>query len=205
MLKALVLNCSLKSSAKVSSTEKLSKVVCDELEKYDVKTEMIRIADYNVLPGVATNEGEGDEWPVIHDKILNSEILIIASPTWVGAMSSFAMRIIERMDAMLSETGPDNLPVAYNHVAGFVAVGNEDGAKHVIGEISACLLELGFTVPGQAFTYFNNGSAMGKDYVDTDNKKGAERAEKNASLAARNLVGLAKALQAQPITTKRSR
>lgn len=36
--------------------------------------------------------------------------------------------LLERMDAMISETDDDERPVAYNRVAGVVVTGNEDGA-----------------------------------------------------------------------------
>lgn len=198
-MKALVINCSLKSAPEPSSTEQLANVLGDELAKYDVQAEVIRAADYAILPGVSSNEGQGDDWPKIREKIVNAEILIMASPTWVGSMSSIAKRVIERMDAFLSETDEQDRPIAYNRVAGFVAVGNEDGAKHVIGEMAAELMELGFTIPGQSYTYFNNGVAMGDDYKDTANTKGKDQAAQNASMAAHTIASVARALNANPI------
>jgi hypothetical protein len=72
---------------------------------------------------------------------------------WLGRPSSVAQRVLERMDAMLSETDDDERPVAYNRVAGVVVAGNEDGAHHVISEVSGALADIGFTIPGQAWTY----------------------------------------------------
>ena len=37
----------------------------------------------------------------------------VATPTWVGQPSSVAKRVVERMDAMLSETDVDDRPVAF--------------------------------------------------------------------------------------------
>jgi multimeric flavodoxin WrbA len=34
---------------------------------------------------------------------------------------------------------------------------DEDGAHHVIAEVSQCLIDIGFTFPGQAWTYWNKG------------------------------------------------
>jgi multimeric flavodoxin WrbA len=56
----------------------------------------------------------------VRERILPSEILIVASPTWLGRPSSVAQRALERMDAMLSETDEEGRPVAYNRVAGVV-------------------------------------------------------------------------------------
>lgn len=198
-MKAIVLNCSLKESPEPSSTESLARIVVAELAKYSVSAETIRVADHNILPGVSSDEGKGDAWPPIRQKILDAEILILASPTWVGRMSSMAQKVIERMDAFLSETDSQKRPVAYNHVAGFICTGNEDGAKHTIGEMAACLMELGFTIPGHSYTYFNNGASMGDDYKDSQDDKAKERAHKNGAMMASNLVAVARALQATPM------
>jgi multimeric flavodoxin WrbA len=53
----------------------------------------------------------------IHDKILGAEILIIAAPMRLGRPSSIAQRVLERLDAMLSERADEGRPVAYNRVA----------------------------------------------------------------------------------------
>lgn len=116
-MKALILNCILKPSPQKSNTEALARVVMQALEKCGVESEILRVVDHNVKPGVSSDEGEGDEWPSIRSKILASDILIMASPTWLAQMSSVAKRVLERMDALLSETDDQKRPIAYNHVA----------------------------------------------------------------------------------------
>ena len=103
-MKALVLNCTLKPSPTVSNTEALARVVAERLETEGVETEEIRLVDLNIKPGVRTDEGPGDDWPGVRERILASEILVFATPTWLGRPSSVAQRALERMDAMLSET-----------------------------------------------------------------------------------------------------
>lgn len=167
------------------------------LEKHGVETELIRVLDYNIKPGVSSDEGNGDEWPTIRAKILASDILIMASPTWLAQMSSVAKRVLERMDALLSEQDEQGRPIAYNRVAGFVVTGNEDGAHHVINEMSGALLDIGFTIPGQAWTYWNKGPGPGESYLQTDYKH--EWSQKTGEAAAANLVAVASALRARPI------
>lgn len=199
-MNAIVLNCTLKPSPESSNTEKLAGEVIAELERRGVGTEIVRVVDHDVAPGVETVLGPvhpGDEWPAIHDRILAAEILILATPTWVAQPSSVAKRVIERMDAMLSETDDEGRPVAFNHVAGFVVTGNEDGAHHVIGELTQAVTDIGFTVPGQAFTYWNMGPGPGPDYADTDH--GHDYAASTGRAAAANLVAAAEALAARPI------
>lgn len=196
-MKALILNSTLKRSPETSNTEALARVVMSALEQQGVQTELLRVLDYNVLPGVSSDEGDGDEWPQLREKILACNILIIATPTWLGQPSSVSKRVLERMDAMLSEQDEEGRPVAYNKVAGVVVTGNEDGAHHVINEISGALLDIGFTVPGQAWTYWNKGPGPGETYLETDYKR--DWSKSTGELMAHNLVAVARALRVTPI------
>jgi multimeric flavodoxin WrbA len=197
-MRAIVLNCTLKKSPEPSNTDLLARPVIAGLHEQGAATEAYRVVDYNVLPGVQSDMGDGDQWPEIHEALLAAEILVIASPTWVGRPSSIAQRVLERMDAMISETGDDGMPVAYNKVAGVVVTGNEDGAHHVISEIAGALGDIGYTIPGQAWTYWNMGPGPGPDYSDTDH--GHEWAHKTAGTMARNLFAVASALKRHPVT-----
>ena len=194
-MRALILNCTLKTSPTPSNTQRLADVVGAELTRHGVEVDSVRVADHRVEPGVETDLG--DDWTAVHDKLLASEILVIASPTWLGRPSSVAQRVLERMDAMMSETDDEDRPVAYNRVAGVVVTGNEDGAHHVISEITGVLNDIGYTIPGQAWTYWNMGPGPGPDYSDTDH--GHEWSAKTAATMASNLLAVATALAKQPI------
>jgi hypothetical protein len=65
--------------------------------------------------------------------------------------ASVTQRVLERMDAMIAETDDEGHPVAYGKIAGVVVTGNEDGAHHVISEVMGALIDIGFTVPAQAW------------------------------------------------------
>ncbi len=97
-LTAAFLNCTLKPSPAVSNTETLANKVIEWFDQLEVTSEMIRVVDYNVKPGATSDEGDGDEWPLILDKIKRSDIIIIATPIWFGLRSSVAQRVIERLD-----------------------------------------------------------------------------------------------------------
>jgi multimeric flavodoxin WrbA len=105
-LKSFALNCSLKGSdaSETSSTDKMIEDLFAALEKHGVSGEVERAADYNIKPGVLSNEGEGDEWPELRSKLLAADIFILGTPIWLGQPSSIAKRVVERMDAFLSET-----------------------------------------------------------------------------------------------------
>jgi len=196
-MKALIINCTLKKSPETSNTAALAQVVRDELDRLGAETASVRAVDLDLPAGVKTDQGPGDQWPAIHEAILDSEILVIASPTWLGRPSSVAQRVLERMDAMLGETDDDGRPVAYGRVAGVVVTGNEDGAHHVISEISGALVDLGFTIPGQAWTYWHLGPGAGPDYLD--DQRGHEWSDKTGRTMAANLFAAAKALRDNPL------
>jgi multimeric flavodoxin WrbA len=196
-MRALLLNCTLKPSPEESNTEALARVVMDALASDGIETDAVRVVDHQVPPGVESDMGDGDEWPAIRSKVLDAEILVLASPTWLGRPSSVAQRVLERMDAMLSEQDGSGRPVAYNRVAGVVVTGNEDGAHHVISEIAGALIDIGFTIPGQAWTYWNKGPGPGPSYLDTS--EGKDWSHSTGRAAAANLAAAARALAERPL------
>jgi multimeric flavodoxin WrbA len=195
-MKALIINCTLKTSPGTSNTEALAKVIVEKLREEAVEVAEVRAVDKNILPGVESDMGKGDEWPAIREAIVGSEILVMATPTWLARPSSVAQRVLERMDAMIAETDDEGRPIAYGKVAGVVVTGNEDGAHHVISEVAGGLIDVGFTVPGQAWTYWNRGPGPGKSYLEDDTRHDWSRT--TGETAAQNLVTVAKALAATP-------
>jgi multimeric flavodoxin WrbA len=196
-MKALLVNCTLKTSPEKSNTGALAEVVAEALREEGVEVVSVRALDHSIPPGVESEMGEGDEWPGIRAQILDSQILVFATPTWLGRPSSIAQLVLERMDAMLSETDEEDRPVAYNHVAGVVVTGNEDGAHHVISEVSGALGDIGFTIPGQAWTYWNRGPGPGDSYLESE--EGHEWSHSTGRGAAANLLAVARALESKPI------
>jgi multimeric flavodoxin WrbA len=196
-MRAFAINCTLKPSPEQSNTDALLEILLGGLQKEGVEVETVRAVDHDIKPGVESDMGEGDEWPPIRQKIVNAEILVIATPTWLGKPSSVCQRVMERMDAMLSETDDEGRPIAYNRVAGVVVTGNEDGAHHVIAETAGSLIDIGFTVPGQSWTYWNMGPGPGPSFLETD--EGHDWSRTTGEAAAQNLLAVARALQASPI------
>jgi multimeric flavodoxin WrbA len=192
-VKAVVLNFTLKPSPETSSTEALARVVIAELEKGGAEVELVRLVDLNIKPGVKDDEGEGDDWPSVNAKLKAADIVVFATPTWLGQMSSVCMRALERMDAWFEDTDDSGRPVAFGKVAGIVITGNEDGAHHIVATISQGLIDMGFTIPAQSWTYWHLGPGPGPDYTDTD--QGHDYSDRVARNAARNLIALAKVLK----------
>ena len=197
-MRAVCLNCTLKPSPEPSSTASLAGVVLAALREQGVETDEIRLVDHQIDPGVVSEPvTEGDEWPAIRERILAAEILLVATPTWLGQPSSVSKRALERMDAFLSETRDDGTPVAYSRVAGVVVVGNEDGAHHCIAEITGALIDIGYTIPAQAWTYWNKGPGPGEETWLTTSER--EWSTTTGQTAASNLLAVARALIAHPL------
>ncbi len=196
-MRALILNCTLKTSPEQSNTEALLDVVAAAMRQDEIAVDVVRVVDHDVKPGVTNDEGDGDEWPAILAVLREAEILVIATPTWLGQPSSIAKRVLERMDALMSETDDRGRPFAYNRVGGIVVTGNEDGAHHVIAEVAQSLIDIGYTVPGQAWTYWNMGPGPGPSYLETDHKH--DWSERTGRTAAANLVAVARALAERPM------
>ncbi|MFI6042653.1 flavodoxin family protein [Nocardia sp. NPDC051321] len=194
-LTAVALVCSLKKSPEPSSSELLAGQVLDELERHGVDGRVVRVVDYDVRPGVSADEGDGDAWPMLREMIASADIVLIATPTWVGHMSSVAQRVLERLDAELSETDDEGRPSMVGKVAIAAVVGNEDGAHKIVADLFQALNDIGFTVPAQGGTYWN-GQAMGSvDYKDLYQVPDA--VQQATAAVARNAAHLAGLLRAE--------
>jgi multimeric flavodoxin WrbA len=195
-LRALALICSLKPSPAPSSSEKLAGEILDELASRGVTGETVRVVDHDVKPGVEVDMGEGDAWPSIREKLMASDILVLATPTWVGQMSSVANRVLERLDGELSETDDTGRPLISGKVAVVAVVGNEDGAHKISADVFQGLNDMGFTIPAQAVTYWNDEAMGSRDYKDLDETPEAV-ASATKTLAA-NAAHLARLLRGAP-------
>ena len=140
--------------------------------------------------------GEGDEWPAIREQMMAADILIVSTPTWVGHMSSVAQRVLERLDGELSETDDSGRPLITGKVAVTAVVGNEDGAHKITADLMQGLNDMGFTIPAQGGTYWNDEAMGSRDYQDLDETP--EAVASTTSTLAENAAALARALKAAP-------
>lgn len=195
-LTALVLNCTLTASPEQSSTAVLAGQVLSALAEHGVTGSEVRVVDHDVRPGVEADMGDGDEWPAIRQQMLDADILVLATPTWMGQHTSVAQRVFERLDAELSETGDDGRLLTFGKVATVVVVGNEDGAHHISAIAFQCLNDVGFTIPAQGVTYWNGEAMHTVDYKDLDSTP-EQTASATATMAA-HAAHLARLLRSQP-------
>lgn len=195
-LNALILVCTLSPSPKKSSSDLLAQQVEQKFSEHGVQSEILRVVDYNVMPGVLKDMGEGDEWPGMREKILAADILVLATPIWVGHPSSVSQRVLERLDAELSETDSQGRPILFDKVAMVAVVGNEDGAHHVIADLSQGLSDVGFSIAAQGSTYWVGEAMHTTDFQDLEQTP--EVTANATDISTRNSAHLAALLKSQP-------
>lgn len=194
MLTVLALNCTLKREGNSSTDVLLGQIIAAMGTR--VSAETVRVAALSIPPGVSSDEGEGDDWPAVREKIAACDILLVGSPVWMGQPSSVAKRALERMDAFLSETDEAGRTPAYGKVAAVAVVGNEDGAHHVSAELFQALADVGFTIAAGGPSYWV-GEAMGAtDYKDLE--RIPDVVANATKMLVENTLHLATLLKAQP-------
>ena len=193
-LTALALCCSLKSAADPSSSELLAKRILVQLETHGATGDVIRVVDEHIAFGVSINEGDGDGWPALRDRMLAADILVIATPIWMGQPASVAKVVLERLDAELSESDDEGRLLTFGKVAIIGVVGNEDGAHHVIAECAQALNDTGFSLAANAGTYWVGEAMQTTEYRDLDFEP--EKTASATKTTVANAVHLARLLKA---------
>lgn len=197
-LKALLLNCTLKRSPAESNTQALMDRVIEILERLDIECETVRVVDHDIPFGVSSNEGDGDHWPGILNRILAADILIIGTPIWFGVRGSVAQMVIERLDGTYNDTNEVGQYPLYNTVAGVVVTGNEDGAHDAAATTLFNLSHLGCVIPPNADTYWLGEAGPGPSFIEADGWQ-LPYTRKTATWMAHNVVHMARIIKANPI------
>ncbi|WP_280266411.1 flavodoxin family protein [Nocardia wallacei] len=190
---AVALVCTLKQSPDRSSSELMAEQVLAELASHDVAGTVVRVVDFDIRPGISDDEGDGDQWPRIRDKVAGADIVLISTPTWLGHMSSVAQRVLERLDAEVSKTDDRDRPAMFDKVGIAAIVGNEDGAHKIAADLFQALDDIGFTIPAQGCTYWNDQAMGGTDYQDLE--KTPDAVAGTTATLARNAAHLARLLR----------
>lgn len=198
-LKALVLNCTLKKSSKKSNTLALVKEVTTYFNSKDIDTEILTLADFKIGYGITHEAVDAeDQWPEIFEKVKATDILIIASPIWLGEQSSIATVAIERLYGGSSLTNEKGQYLYYNKVGGVIVTGNEDGAKQVSRSIIYALSHIGFTIPPNVDTYWVGEAGPGPSFIEAKGNQN-EFTKQHAKIMAYNLYHFANLLKEHPI------
>ena len=162
-MKATILLGTLKRSG-LSNTQTLCEFLARRMKREDIRCEIIKLVDHDILPGTCSDMGKGDAWPAILEKVLASDIVIFATPIWWGGQSSEIQRVIERLDELHDGILAGKPSPLEGKVGGIVITGDSDGAEHVIGNIGNFFNAIGLLVPPYAtFSVLWDDQAKDKD------------------------------------------
>ena len=141
-LKAVTVNCSLKRNPDESHTGLLLSVAEEIMRKNGVAVEHIHALSHQIPSGVypdMTEHGwDRDDWPKLWKTVEAADILIVATPIWLGEESSVCRILIERLYGMSGMLNDKGQSLYYGKVGGTVITGNEDGVKHCAMSILYC-------------------------------------------------------------------
>jgi len=199
-LRALFINCTLKRSPEKSNTQGLVDISANIMRKHGVDVEVLRAVDHDIATGVwldMTEHGwDTDEWPSIHERVMASDILVIAGPIWLGDNSSITKQVIERLYATSGDTNDKGQWDYYGRVGGALITGNEDGIKHCAQNILYSLQHIGYTIPPQADAGWIGEAGPGPSYLD-EGSGGPENefTNRNTTFMTWNLLHVANLLQ----------
>ena len=178
-LKATYVNCTLKKSPELSHTQGLVDASAAIMREHGVTVEVIRLVDHDVATGVYPDMREHgwqtDEWPDLYPGILDSQILVVAGPIWLGDNSSVTKRLIERIYSLSGMLNDQGQYLFYGRVAGCLITGNEDGIKHCAQNVLYSLQHVGYTIPPNADAGWIGEAGPGPSYLDPGSGRAGER------------------------------
>jgi multimeric flavodoxin WrbA len=202
-LRAVYLNCTLKRSPEPSHTQLLIDRSAAVLTAQGVSVETVRVVDVDAAPGVYPDMTEHgwpvDEWPAVQEKVMAADILVVATPIWLGDKSSVCTKAVERLYGSSAILNAQGQYAYYGRVGGCLVTGNEDGIKHVAMNVLYSLQHLGYTIPPQADAGWIGEAGPGASYGDEEGGRRVgldnDFTNRNTTFMSWNLMHLARLLK----------
>lgn len=167
MLKATFFIGSLKANPSKSNTAKVCKLAADELKSYGVSSKFRYLRNRRIAPGVEfKSEEDYDEMPIYYKDIEQSDIIVLATPTWWGNHSSLCQAWIERTGAYDDKYIKEGNSILYNKVFGAVVTASNDGFQHIVGSFNTFANNMGMTIPPE--NHITWGTALKFSKSDDD-------------------------------------
>lgn len=199
-LRAVYINGTLKRSPEVSNTDALMDISRHVLEGVGVQVDTVRTIDHVIPPGLYPDMREQgwpvDDFPDIYRTLIEpADIVVLATPIWLGDQSSATRLVIERMYGWSSDLNEAGQWSYYGKVGGVLITGNEDGGKHCAAQMMYALSHIGFTLPPQSDSYWNGEAGPGPSYLDDNQGARNHWTTRNTVFAAWNMLHMARMLK----------
>ena len=199
-LRAVYLNGTLKPSPQQSHTDGLIAVSRHVLDGVGARVDVVRGVDHDIPPGVYPDMREQgwatDDFPEIYHSLIEpADIVVMATPIWLGDQSSVTRKLVERLYGWSGELNAAGQWSYYGKVGGVIVTGNEDGGKHCAAQLLYALSHIGFTIPPQADAYWNGEAGPGPSYLDDNRGAQNHWTTRNTVFAAWNMLHTARRIK----------
>lgn len=199
-LRAVIVNGTLKRSPAQSHTEGLTAISTHILTGVGATVDTIRTVDHTIPPGVYPDMREQgwdvDDFPDLYRAMIEpADIVILATPIWLGDQSSMTRLMIERLYGWSSDLNAAGQWSYYGKVGGVLVTGNEDGGKHCAAQMLYALSHIGFTIPPQSDSYWNGEAGPGPSYLDDNRGAQNHWTTRNTVFATWNMLHTARRLK----------
>lgn len=148
-MRATILLATLKKTG-LSNTETLCEFLSHMMERNGIQCEIVKLVNHEILAGTYSDMGAGDEWPSILERVLASDIIVLATPIWWDNHSSIMQRVVERLDELHDHIMAGKPSPLEGKVGGIVITGDSDGAQHIIGNLCNFFNGIGLIIPPYA-------------------------------------------------------
>ncbi len=119
-----------------------------------------------VQPDLTEHGWASDAWPVLFERVLAGDILVLTTPIWLGETLPVCTQVNGRIDGNSAQLNDAKQDVDDGRVAGCLVTGNEDGGKHCVMNVLYSPQHLGFVVPRQVNTAWLGEAVPGPSYRD---------------------------------------
>jgi multimeric flavodoxin WrbA len=199
-LRAVFLNGTLKPSPQISHTEGLIGISKHILDRLSVRTDLVRTVDHTIPPGVYPDMREHgwptDDFPNLYRTLIApADIVVLATPIWLGDQSSMTRLVIERLYGWSGHLNAAGQWSYSGKVGGVLVTGTEDGAKHCAAQMLYSLSHIGFTIPPQADAYWDGEAGPGPSYLDDNQGARNHWTTRNAVFATWNMLHTARRIK----------
>jgi multimeric flavodoxin WrbA len=133
-----------------------------DLKIYDCEGNYSENPAYCTYPCQSTLKYGDDEMQTVYDAVLDTDILILATPIRWNNHSALVQKFVERMNSIENQYSWFGNRMIKNKVAGLIIIGHVDGIQHVAGNLLNFFAWQGFHIPDVAIA-----SWVGENDEDT--------------------------------------
>ena len=176
-IRVLGISGSSRQQSGMSKSERLLQKALDQYASYGCTTRFLRLKDlkiydcegnysenpaYCTYPCQTTLKYGDDEMQTVYDAVLDTDILILATPIRWNNHSALVQKFVERMNSIENQYSWFGNRMIKKKVAGLIIIGHVDGIQHVAGNLLNFFAWQGFHIPDVAIA-----SWVGENDEDT--------------------------------------